>query len=41
MEADTTLLHSIILMYANLCTIAHMTLLHFLDTTLLFWQDAL
>ena len=29
MEEDTTLLHSIVLMYANLCTIAHTTLLDF------------
>ena len=29
MEEDTTLLHSIVLMYANICTIAHTTLLHF------------
>ena len=29
MEEDTTLLHSTVLMYANLCTIAHTTLLHF------------
>ena len=36
MEEDTILLCSIVLMYANLCTIAHTTLLHFLDTTLLF-----
>ena len=35
MEEDTTLLHTIVLMYANLCTIAHTTLLHFLDTILL------
>ena len=34
MEEDTTLLHSIVLRYANLCTIAHTTLLHLLDTTL-------
>ena len=34
MEEAITLLHSIVLMYANLCTIAHMTLLHFIDTTL-------
>ena len=40
MEEDTTLLHSIVLMYANSWTIAYTTLLHFfLDTTLLFWQD--
>ena len=31
MEESMTLLHSIVLMYANLCTIAH--------PTLLFWQD--
>ena len=39
MEEDTMLLHSIVLMYANVWTIAHTTLLQFLDTTLLFWQD--
>ena len=34
MEEDTTLLHSIVLMYTNWCIIAHTTLLHFLDMTL-------
>ena len=32
-QLSATLLHSIVLMYANLCSIAH--------TTLLFWQDDL
>ena len=41
MEEDTTLLHSIVVMYANLCTIARTTLLHFSDTTLLFWQGVI
>ena len=33
MEEDTTLLHSTLLIYANVRTIAHTTLLHFLDMT--------
>ena len=37
-EEDTTLLHSVVLMYANLCTIARTALLHYLDTTLLHWD---
>ena len=37
MEEDTTL-HSIVLMYADLCTIARTTLLHFLDLVARMWR---